>query len=134
MSTYESISINSELDIYTARERVFLISAEIGFGLVDRTKLTTAASEMLRNIVDYAGRGTAELEEIWEQRETGLRLIFTDQGPGIPNIELAMQEGFSTKGSLGMGLPGAKRLVDVFEIFSAVGEGTRVMLIKWRAV
>jgi serine/threonine-protein kinase RsbT len=104
----------------------------IGMGLVNQTKLITAASELVRNMIKYASGGSILIEVITNGRENGVRLTFKDQGPGISNIQQAMKDGFSTGKSLGLGLPGAKRLVSEFDIKSTVGEGTTVSIIKWK--
>ncbi|MEH1864449.1 MAG: anti-sigma regulatory factor [Nostoc sp.] len=100
--------------------------------LVDQTKIVTAASELARNTLDYGGGGTVKLETLQEGRQRGLRLTFEDRGPGIPDIDLALKDGFTTGSGLGMGLGGAKRLANEFEIQSAVGEGTRVIIVRWK--
>ena len=100
-------------------------------GLVNQTRLITAASELLRNMMRYANGGYCDIEVVSSGRYNGIRITFTDKGPGIPDIAAAMRDGFSTGKSLGMGLPGSKRLVNVFEIESKVGEGTKVTIIKW---
>lgn len=100
-------------------------------GLVNQTKLMTAASEMIRNMLRYGEGGQASVETISRGRDSGVRLIFADKGPGIADIEMAMKDGFSTGKSLGLGLPGTKRLVNEFDIKSELGKGTVVMLIKW---
>jgi len=102
------------------------------FALVDQTKIVTAASELARNTVDYGGGGTVRLELMNDGIRRGLRVTFEDQGPGIPNIEKAMQDHYTTGKGLGLGLGGAKRLVNEFEITSRVGEGTRVVITRWK--
>ncbi|WP_017653293.1 anti-sigma regulatory factor [Fortiea contorta] len=132
MQKTETVNIQSSGDVVFIRQAVRRLSVEIGFGLVDQTKIVTAASELARNTLDYGGGGTATLETLQEGRRRGLRLTFEDQGPGIPNIELALKDGFTTGGGLGMGLGGAKRLANEFEIQSVVGEGTRVTIVRWK--
>ncbi|WP_256973223.1 anti-sigma regulatory factor [Nostoc sp. T09] len=132
MQKTETINIQSSADVVLVRQAVRQFAVEIGFGLVDQTKIVTAASELARNTLDYGGGGTAKLETLQEGRRRGLRLTFEDQGPGIPNIELALKDGFTTGSGLGMGLGGAKRLANEFEIQSAVGEGTRVKIVRWK--
>lgn len=105
---------------------------DAGFTLVDQTKMVTAASELARNTVDYGGGGTARLELISEGVRRGLRVAFEDQGPGIPDIEKAMTDHFTTGNGLGLGLGGARRLVNEFDISSRVGEGTRVVITRWK--
>jgi serine/threonine-protein kinase RsbT len=105
---------------------------KIGMSLVNQTKLITAASEMVRNMLKYGGGGITIIEVISEERNNGIRLTFQDKGPGIQDISLAMKDGYSTGKSLGVGLPGAKRLVNEFDIKSVVGEGTTITLTKWK--
>nr|MDZ8075467.1 anti-sigma regulatory factor [Nostoc sp. DedQUE01] len=124
--------IQSSGDVVLVRQAVRQMAVEIGFGLVDQTKIVTAASELARNTLNYGGGGTAKLETFEEGKRRGIKLTFEDQGPGIPNIELALKDGFTTGNGLGMGLSGAKRLANEFEIQSAVGEGTRVTIIRWK--
>ena len=111
-----------------------VIAAALGFRVLDQTRLATVASELSRNVIKYAGRGRliAQPTESASGRQA-LRLIFEDRGPGIPDIEAAMRDGFSTGRGLGKGLPGARRLVDEFEIESEVGRGTRVTVLRWKA-
>jgi serine/threonine-protein kinase RsbT len=121
-----------EMDVVLFRNRVKEYAVKIGMGLVNQTKLITAASELVRNMLKYASGGSILIEVITQGRENGIRLTFRDQGPGIPNVQQAMKDGFSTGKSLGLGLPGAKRLVSQFDIKSTVGEGTIVSIIKWK--
>ncbi|MDZ8109963.1 MAG: anti-sigma regulatory factor [Nostoc sp. DedQUE12a] len=132
MQKTETLEIQSSSDVVLVRQAVRQLAVEIGFGLVDQTKIVTAASELARNTLDYGGGGTAKLETLEEGRRRGIKLTFEDRGPGIPDIELALKDGFTTGGGLGMGLSGAKRLANEFEIQSAVGEGTRVTIIRWK--
>ncbi|MBN3890638.1 MAG: anti-sigma regulatory factor [Nostoc sp. JL31] len=132
MQKTETIDIQSSTDVVLVRQAVRQLSVEIGFGLVDQTKIITAASELARNTLDYGGGGTVKLETLQEGRRRGLRLTFEDQGPGISDIELALKDGFTTGSGLGMGLGGAKRLANEFEIQSAVGEGTRIIIVRWK--
>lgn len=132
MEKSETILIQSSRDVVLVRQAVRQLAVEIGFGLVDQTKIVTAASELARNTLDYGGGGTAKLETLLEGRRRGLRLTFEDQGPGIIDIELALKDGFTTGSGLGMGLSGAKRLANEFEIQSVVGEGTRVTIVRWK--
>ena len=127
----DTIAVSSESDIVAVRRRVRELASQVGLSLVDQTKLVTAASELARNTVVYGGGGTLQLESLNGPR-TGVRLIFTDQGPGIPDVELAMRDGFTTGTGLGLGLGGAKRLVNEFEIHSTVGRGTQVALTRWK--
>ncbi|MDZ8261353.1 anti-sigma regulatory factor [Nostoc sp. ChiQUE01b] len=132
MQKTETINIQSSTDIVLVRQSVRQLAVEIGFGLVDQTKIVTAASELARNTLDYGGGGTVKLETLEQGRRRGLRLTFEDRGPGIPDIELALRDGFTTGGGLGMGLSGAKRLANEFEIQSVVGEGTQVTIVRWK--
>jgi serine/threonine-protein kinase RsbT len=104
----------------------------MGFGLVDQTKIVTAASELARNTVDYGKGGTVTLETLQLASRKGLRLIFEDKGPGIPDIELAMSDGYTSNQGLGLGLSGSKRLMHEFEIVSQVGKGTKIAIVRWR--
>jgi serine/threonine-protein kinase RsbT len=126
------MKIEKEQDVVPFRNRVKEYAVKIGMSVVNQTKLITAASELVRNMLKYAGGGETKIEVISEGRNSGIRLIFKDKGPGISDIPLAMKDGFSTGKSLGLGLPGAKRLVNEFEITSSVGEGTTVTIIKWK--
>ncbi|HEY9860709.1 MAG TPA: anti-sigma regulatory factor [Candidatus Obscuribacterales bacterium] len=126
------MSIQSSADVVLVRQAVRQVAIEVGFSLVDQTKIVTAASELARNTLDYGGGGTATLEALQEGNRRGLRLTFTDQGPGIPDISLALKDGYTTGNGLGMGLSGTKRLVTEFEIDSKVGEGTTVTVTKWK--
>jgi serine/threonine-protein kinase RsbT len=132
MHQTETLNIQTSIDIVLVRQAVRQMAVEIGLSLVDQTKIVTAASELARNTLEYGGGGTLKLEMLQEGRKRGLRLTFEDQGPGIPNIEMALKDGFTTGSGLGMGLGGAKRLANEFEIQSAVGEGTRVVIVRWK--
>ena len=127
-----SIALESEHDIIIARSEVRALAAGLGFRLIDQTRFATVASELARNVVKYARRGRMIVQPMESPSgRQGLRLIFEDSGPGIPDINAAMRDGFSTGRGLGKGLPGSKRLVDVFEIESEVGRGTRVTVVRW---
>jgi len=128
-----TIVLEQAHDIAVARNEVRQLAAVLGFSLIDQTRLATVASELARNVVKYAGRGRliAQPTSSPDGRQA-LRLIFEDRGPGIPDIEAAMRDGFSTGRGLGKGLPGSKRLVDEFKIESEVGRGTRVTVTRWR--
>lgn len=126
------MGIQSSADVVLVRQRVRQLAVDMKFSLVDQTKLVTAVSELARNTLDYGGGGTVMIECLEESQRRGLRLTFTDQGPGIPDLELALQDGYTTGGGLGMGLSGAKRLVSEFNILSTVGEGTTVTITKWK--
>lgn len=128
----DTMKIEKEQDVVPFRNRVKEYAVKIGMSLVNQTKLITAASELVRNMLKYAGGGITIIEVISQGRDNGIRLTFQDKGPGIPDISLAMKDGFSSGKSLGIGLPGAKRLVNEFDIRSTVGEGTTVSIIKWK--
>jgi len=126
------VDLRSSSDVVSVRQIVRTWSIEAGFSLVDQTKIVTAASELARKTVDYGGGGTVRLALMNDGIRRGLRVTFEDQGPGIPNIEKAMQDHYTTGKGLGLGLGGAKRLVNEFEITSRVGEGTRVVITRWK--
>lgn len=126
------MSIQSSADVVLVRQAVRQLAVELGFSLVDQTKIVTAASELARNTLDYGGGGTVKLEALQDGRRRGLRLVFEDQGPGIPDIELALKDGYTTGNGLGMGLSGTKRLVNEFDIVSQVGQGTCITITKWK--
>jgi serine/threonine-protein kinase RsbT len=132
MGKCEIMSIQSSADVVLVRQAVRQVAIEVGFSLVDQTKIVTAASELARNTLDYGGGGTATLETVQAANRRGVRLTFTDQGPGIPDIDLALKDGYTTGGGLGMGLSGTKRLVNEFEISSQVGAGTTIKVTKWK--
>jgi serine/threonine-protein kinase RsbT len=119
-------------DVVRIRQQVRACAMEVGLSLVDQTKIITAASELARNTLDYGGGGFAVIEVVANDLRKGLRLTFEDKGPGIPDIELAMKDGFTTSSGLGLGLSGAKRLSNEFSIESRVGEGTRVTIARWK--
>ncbi|MCD0488175.1 anti-sigma regulatory factor [Pedobacter sp. MC2016-14] len=123
--------IQKDQDVVPFRNRVKDCAVKIKMGLVNQTKLITAASELVRNMLKYGHGGEVFIEIVSEGRNSGVRLIFKDKGPGIQDVELAMKDGYSTGKSLGLGLPGTKRLVNVFELKSEVGVGTTVSIIKW---
>lgn len=119
-------------DVVRARQAVRAWAVEMRFSLVDQTKLVTAASELARNMQVYGGGGTVRLESVDARSRLGLRMTFEDEGAGIADVELALKDGYSTGDGMGLGLGGAKRLVNEFEIVSQVGEGTRVTAVKWK--
>jgi serine/threonine-protein kinase RsbT len=127
----EAIPVVSEPDIVVVRRRVRESAAQIGLSLVDQTKIVTAASELARNTLIYGGGGSMQLENLNGPR-LGVRLTFTDNGPGIPDIELALRDGFTSGSGLGLGLGGTKRLVNEFEIESKPGHGTKVVITRWK--
>ena len=128
----ETMSIKSSEDVVRVRQAARELAMAQGLNLVDQTKIVTAASELARNTLDHGGGGTVKLEAINSEPRRGLRLTFEDHGPGIPDIELALKDGYTTGGGLGLGLSGARRLSNEFEIFSRVGQGTRVTITRWR--
>ena len=133
VSVTESVSIRLSEDIVRMRQWVRARAIEIGFSLVDQTKIVTAASELARNILEHGGgEGKVFLEVLTQNTKTGLQLTFEDKGPGIADIQQALKDGFSTGGGLGLGLGGAKRLVNDFQIASQVGAGTRITITKWK--
>jgi len=131
LSTEQHQIRNSE-DVVEVRQLVRKKAISLGFGLVDQTKMVTASSELARNTLDYGGGGTASIELVENGRRSGLRVIFEDQGPGIPDVDLALTDGFTSGNGLGLGLGGAKRLADEFEISSKPGAGTRVSILRWK--
>ena len=128
----ERLRLESSQDMLTVRHEVRAWAVAQGLNLVDQTKIVTAASELARNALVYGGGGTASLEALEDGQRKGLRLTFEDRGPGIADIALAMTDGYTTSGGLGLGLSGAKRLVNEFEISSTPGEGTRVTVTRWK--
>src|SRR5215212_10543824 len=128
----DTVPVRSSEDIVRVRQIVRKWAVEAGFSLVDQTKIVTAASEIARNTVDYGGGGTLLLESVREGVRRGVRLVFEDHGPGIADLKLAMTDGYTTGSGLGLGLSGAKRLCNEFKVDSAVGQGTKVMLARWR--
>jgi serine/threonine-protein kinase RsbT len=128
----ETLPVRSDGDVVLARQAVRRWAVEAGFTLVDQTKIVTAASELARNTVIYGKGGAHLLELLQDGARRGLRLMFEDKGPGIPDVRLALQDGYTTGTGLGMGLGGAKRLVNEFDLVSKVGEGTRVTVTRWK--
>lgn len=126
------MAINSDQDIVAARQRGRALAVELGFSAVDSTLIATAISELARNIVSYAGTGEITLKTIQNSTRQGILIVAADEGPGIHDLRQALRDGFSTSGSLGLGLPGVRRLMDEFEIASQPGQGTRVEVKKWR--
>ncbi|WP_031236270.1 anti-sigma regulatory factor [Asticcacaulis sp. AC460] len=130
--TPETLMLIVESDIVLVRREVKAWAVDIGFGLVDQTKLVTACSELARNTIIYGGGGSVTLEQIEDFPRRGLRLTFEDRGPGIANLDLALSDGYTTGGGMGLGLSGARRLSNEFDIVTAPGEGTRVTIARWR--
>lgn len=128
----DTMRIQKEQDVVPFRNRVKEYAVKIGMTLVTQTKLITACSELVRNMLKYAGGGNTTIEVISKGRENGIRVIFEDKGPGIKDVTLAMKDGYSTGKSLGLGLPGTKRLVNEFDIKTEVGTGTTVSIVKWK--
>jgi serine/threonine-protein kinase RsbT len=126
------LPIRSQEDIVRVRQSAREAAVAQGFTLVEQTKLVTAASELARNTLDYGGGGEVEITRINEPRRRGVRLVFSDKGPGIADIDLALKDGYTSGGGLGLGLGGAKRLSNDFSITSKVGEGTQVTIARWR--
>lgn len=131
MNGPRELPIATNGDVVLVRQQVRTLAAEIGLSLVDQTKVVTAASELARNVLVHAGGGRVRMEVLSDGRRTGLRLTFSDEGPGIADVGQALTEGWSTAGGLGLGLSGSRRLVDEFDLVSAPGEGTRVTVTKW---
>jgi serine/threonine-protein kinase RsbT len=125
------VAIGHEADIVTARQKGRELAAQRGFSSTEQTLIATAISEVARNIVEYAQRGEITLSPIEREGRRGLMVVARDSGPGIPDLELAMSDGYSSKNSLGVGLPGAKRLMDEFALLSVPGEGTTITMKKW---
>jgi serine/threonine-protein kinase RsbT len=125
-------TVQSAEDVVSIRQMVRQRAVELGFGLVDQTKIVTAASELARNTVQYGGGGKVTIEAVEDLGRRGVRLTFEDEGPGIPDIDLAMKDGYTTGGGLGLGLGGARRLSNDFTVRSVPGQGTRVTITRWR--
>lgn len=128
----ESLPIRSKHDIVRIRQAVRQRAGELGFGLVDQTKMITAASELARNALDHGGGGEMRMETVADDGREGLRLTFEDEGPGIPDLDRALRDGYSTGAGLGLGLAGAGRLVNDIDIDSGPGRGTRVTITRWK--
>lgn len=126
------LPLKNEHDIVLGRQAVRRLAQELGFSLVDQTKLVTAASELARNALIYGNGGTLKWEVISNGIRGGVRLTFEDSGPGIPNLDLALTDGWSSGTGMGLGLTGARRLVNEFDIQSSVGSGTRVTVTRWK--
>jgi serine/threonine-protein kinase RsbT len=131
MEFQSCVKIINEWDIVAARQLGRNFAKELGFGTVDQARITTAISELARNIYLYAGQGSVSIEKLNRNGKSGLKIIAEDQGPGIEDIRRVMEDGYTTSGGLGAGLPGAKRLMDDFDIESIPGEGTKIIATKW---
>ena len=127
-----ALPLRSDEDVVALRKHVRERAVAIALSLVDQTKLVTAASELARNTIKYGGGGTVYLDVLGDGFRKGVGLVFVDNGPGIPDLELALRDGYTTGGGLGLGLGGSKRLVDEFDIDSRSGEGTAVSVVKWK--
>ena len=128
----ETVPIASSSDVVLARQKVRQWALEMKFTLVDQTKLVTAASELARNALEHGKGGHMVIEQVENSVKNGLKLVFEDQGPGIPDIEAALRDGFTTGGGMGLGLGGSKRLVNDFHVESQPGKGTRVTVVRWK--
>jgi serine/threonine-protein kinase RsbT len=131
IAAMERLDVRSDQDVVRVRQLVRSLAVAVKLSLVDQTKLVTAASELARNTLVYGGGGMVAAGRVENGRRTGIRIVFTDQGPGIPDLDLALTDGYTTGGGLGLGLSGARRLVDEFDIDTAVGQGTTISVIKW---
>ncbi|HZI58880.1 MAG TPA: anti-sigma regulatory factor [Verrucomicrobiae bacterium] len=128
----ETVPIATSSDVVMARQKVRQWATEMKFTLVDQTKLVTAASELARNALEHGKGGHMVIEQVENSVKNGLKLVFEDQGPGIPDIEAALRDGFTTGGGMGLGLGGSKRLVNDFHVESQPGKGTRVTVVRWK--
>ena len=128
----ESVPVHTSADVVSVRHRVRAWAVELGFTLVEHTKIVTAARELARTMIDYGGGGTLLMEWLDDGIRKGLRLTFEDQGPGIPDINAALRDGFTSGSGMGLGLGGARRLSNEFDLQSAPGQGTRVMIARWK--
>ena len=128
----EEREIRSDSDVVQVRHAVRASAAELQFSIVDQTKLVTAASEIARNTLQYGGGGTVAIEVVQRDGRRGLRLVFEDRGPGIEDVARALRDGYTSGSGLGLGLGGARRLVNEFDLQSRRGEGTRVTLLRWK--
>lgn len=128
----ETVPIRSSEDVVRVRQAVRDRAVRMGFSLIEQTKLVTAASELARNTLEHGGGGNARIEEVGADTRRGLQLTFEDTGPGIPDIALALKDGFTSGGGLGLGLGGAKRLIGNLDIQSEVGKGTRIQATRWK--
>jgi serine/threonine-protein kinase RsbT len=127
----ERIAVTTDQDVVRVRQLVRTVAVAVKLSLVDQTKLVTAASELARNTLVYGGGGMVEIERVENGRRSGIRIVFADEGPGIADLDLALTDGYTTGSGLGLGLSGARRLVDEFDIATAVGQGTSITVTKW---
>ncbi len=127
-----SLPLRSDEDVVGLRKQVRERAVAIGLSLVDQTKLITAASELARNTIKYAGGGAVHLDKLTDGTRQGVGIVFVDSGPGIPDLALALRDGYTTGGGLGLGLGGSKRLVDEFDVDTRIGEGTAIAVVKWK--
>jgi serine/threonine-protein kinase RsbT len=132
MSDELAITIASDVDVVSARQHGRELAAEVGFSAGDQTVIAAAISEIARNILNYARRGAMTFRTVLDGDRSGIIIVASDQGPGIPDVPRAMQDGYSTSGGLGLGLPGARRLMDDFEVVSAPRQGTTITMKKWK--
>jgi serine/threonine-protein kinase RsbT len=128
----ETLPVRTSADVVMVRQAVRALAMAQGFSLVDQTKIVTAASELARNTLEHGGGGTARLQAVTQGVRPGVRLTFEDQGPGIADTRLALTDGYTSGGGMGLGLSGSKRLVNEFELWTEVGRGTRVTVTKWK--
>jgi serine/threonine-protein kinase RsbT len=131
IAAMERLEVRSDQDVVRVRQLVRSLAVAVKLSLVDQTKLVTAASELARNTLVYGGGGAVSAGRVDNGRRRGIRIVFADQGPGIPDLDLALTDGYTTGGGMGLGLSGARRLVDEFDIETAVGQGTTISVIKW---
>jgi serine/threonine-protein kinase RsbT len=131
IAALERLAVRTDQDVVRVRQAVRTLAVAVKLSLVDQTKLVTAASELARNTLVYGGGGTVEVSRVDNGRRSGIRIVFSDQGPGIVDLDLALTDGYTTGGGLGLGLSGARRLVDEFDIDTAVGQGTTISVTKW---
>ena len=127
----ERIEVGTDQDVVRVRQLVRTVAVSVKLSLVDQTKLVTAASELARNTLVYGGGGTVEVDRVDNGRRQGIRIVFADRGPGIADLDLALTDGYTTGNGMGLGLSGARRLVDEFVIDTAVGQGTTITVTKW---
>lgn len=126
------VSVSSDLDIIAARMAARNVARSLGFSSIDQARIATATSELTRNIFVYAGEGEVVIRSIERDRRYGIEIVFIDHGPGISDVNSVLQDGYTTAGTMGMGLPGARRLMDELEIETAIGQGTTITTRKWR--